>query len=77
MSTQTASAARATTAIDEETLEVARAFDAVFGPCVTAGKVAGVEAMEDGSVAVCTFHGGIRTSEREDIGTCSAELQWR
>lgn len=52
-------------AIDERILEVAGAFDVVFWPCVMDGKVADIEAMEDGSIAVCLFNGGIRTSEQE------------
>ena len=51
--------------IDEKILDVAAAFDIVFWPCATDGKVHHVEKMPDGSIDVCLFNGGIRTSEHE------------
>ena len=51
--------------IDEKILDVAAAFDVVFWPCATDGKVHHVEKMPDGSIDVCLFNGGIRTSEHE------------
>ena len=52
-------------AIDEKILDVAAAFDIVFWPCATDGKVRDVEKMADGEIDVCLFNGGIRTSEQE------------
>ncbi|GAB4139148.1 NADH-quinone oxidoreductase subunit B family protein [Thermopirellula anaerolimosa] len=52
-------------AIDEKILDVANHFDIVFWPCATDGKVRDVEKMADGSIDVCLFNGGIRTSEQE------------
>lgn len=51
--------------IDVKILDVAEAFDIVFCPCISDGKVRDVERMEDGSIDVCLFNGGIRTSEQE------------
>ncbi len=51
--------------IDEHILDVAKAFDIVFWPCATDGKVRDVEKMPDGSIDLCLFNGGIRTSEQE------------
>jgi F420-non-reducing hydrogenase small subunit len=52
-------------AINEKILDVAAAFDIVFWPCVTDGKVRDVEKMADGQIDLCLFNGGIRTSEQE------------
>ncbi|MFZ5831133.1 MAG: oxidoreductase [Planctomycetota bacterium] len=52
-------------AIDEKILDVAAAFDIVLWPCATDGKVRDIEKMEDGSIDLCLFNGGIRTSEQE------------
>jgi len=52
-------------AINEKILDVAAAFDIVFWPCATDGKVRDVEKMADGGIDVCLFNGGIRTSEQE------------
>jgi F420-non-reducing hydrogenase small subunit len=51
--------------IDAKILDVAAAFDIVFWPCAVDGKVRDVEKMPDGSIDVCLFNGGIRTSEQE------------
>ena len=51
--------------INEKILDVAAAFDIVFWPCATDGKVHDVEKMADGEIDVCLFNGGIRTSEHE------------
>ena len=51
--------------LHEKILKVAELFDIVFWPCATDGKVRDVEEMEDGSIDVCLFNGGIRTSEQE------------
>jgi F420-non-reducing hydrogenase small subunit len=51
--------------IEEEILDVARAFDIVFWPCVMDFKVRDIERMPDRSIDVCLFNGGIRTSEQE------------
>src|SRR3972149_11071494 len=52
-------------AIDEKILDVAAAFDIVMWPCAADGKVRDVEKMPDGSIDLCLFNGGIRTSEQE------------
>ena len=46
-------------------LDVAAAFDVVFWPCATDGKVRDIEKMADQEIDVCLFNGGIRTSEQE------------
>ncbi|MBN2582362.1 MAG: oxidoreductase [Planctomycetes bacterium] len=51
--------------IDAKILDVAAAFDIVFWPCATDGKVSDVEKLADGEIDVCLFNGGIRTSEQE------------
>jgi len=52
-------------AINEKILDVGAAFDIVFWPCATDGKVRDVEKMDDGAIDVCLFNGSIRTSEQE------------
>jgi F420-non-reducing hydrogenase small subunit len=52
-------------AINEKILDVAAAFDIVFWPCATDGKVRDVERMTDGEIDLCLFNGSIRTSEQE------------
>ena len=52
-------------AIDAKILDVAAAFDLVLCPCIADGKVRDIEKMPDGSIDVCLFNGGIRTSEQE------------
>lgn len=52
-------------AINEKILDVAALFDIVFWPVAVDAKVRDVENMPDGSIDVCLFNGGIRTSEQE------------
>jgi len=52
-------------AINEKILDVAAAFDVVLWPVAVDAKVRDVERMPDGSIDVCLFNGGIRTSEQE------------
>ncbi len=52
-------------AINEKILDVAALFDIVFWPVAIDAKVHDVEKMPDGSIDVCLFNGGIRTSEQE------------
>jgi F420-non-reducing hydrogenase small subunit len=52
-------------AINEKILEVAALFDIVLWPVAVDAKVRDVEKMPDGSIDVCLFNGGIRTSEQE------------
>ncbi|MHB8954899.1 MAG: NADH-quinone oxidoreductase subunit B family protein [Pirellulaceae bacterium] len=52
-------------AINEKILDVAALFDIVFWPVAVDAKVRDVERMADGSIDVCLFNGGIRTSEQE------------
>ena len=51
--------------LDAKILDVAGAFDIVFWPCATDGKVRDVENMADKEIDVCLFNGSIRTSEQE------------
>ncbi len=53
--------------IEEHLLEVAEFFDIVFWPCVMDFKYADIEAMEDTSIDITLFNGGIRTSENEHL----------
>jgi F420-non-reducing hydrogenase small subunit len=52
-------------ALNEKILDVAAAFDIVLWPVAVDAKVRDVENMPDGSIDVCLFNGGIRTSEQE------------
>ncbi|MGQ9648873.1 MAG: oxidoreductase [Phycisphaerae bacterium] len=52
-------------ALNEKILDVAKAFDIVFCPCIMDTKARDVEKMADGAIDVCLFNGGIRTSEQE------------
>jgi len=52
-------------AINEKILDVAAAFDIVFWPVAVDAKVRDIEKLPDGSIDVCLFNGGIRTSEQE------------
>jgi F420-non-reducing hydrogenase small subunit len=52
-------------AINEKILDVAAAFDIVFWPVAVDAKVRDIERMPDGSIDVCLFNGGVRTSEQE------------
>ena len=52
-------------ALNEKILDVAAAFDIVLWPVAIDAKVRDVENMADGSINVCLFNGGIRTSEQE------------
>jgi len=53
--------------IDAKILDVAGAFDIVLWPCATDGKVRDVEKMADGSIDLCFFNCGVRTSQQEDV----------
>jgi F420-non-reducing hydrogenase small subunit len=53
--------------INEKILEVANNFEIVFWPVAIDTKYDDVEKMEDGSIAVCLFNGGIRNEEGERI----------
>ncbi len=52
-------------AVNEKILDVAAAFDIVLWPVAVDAKVRDIEKMPDGSIDVCLFNGGIRTSEQE------------
>jgi len=51
--------------INEKILDATAHFDIVFCPCIMDTKVSDVEAMDDGSITVCLFNGGVRNSEQE------------
>jgi F420-non-reducing hydrogenase small subunit len=53
--------------LHERILDVAAAVEIVFWPAVMDAKYRDVEAMPDGSIDVCLFSGGIRSSENEEI----------
>ncbi|MCJ7696911.1 MAG: oxidoreductase, partial [Thermoplasmata archaeon] len=53
--------------IDEKILDVTAAADIVFWPVAIDTKYKDVEALEDQSIDVCFFNGGIRTSEHEHL----------
>jgi F420-non-reducing hydrogenase small subunit len=53
--------------IGEKILDVDANFEVVFWPVAMDAKYKDVEAMEDGSILLCLFNGGIRNSENEEI----------
>ncbi len=53
--------------IGEGILDVDANFDVVFWPVAMDAKYKDVEAMEDGSILLTLFNGGIRNSENEEI----------
>ncbi len=53
--------------IHEKILEVDANFDVVFWPVAMDAKYKDVEAMEDGSILLTLFNGGIRSDEHEHI----------
>lgn len=53
--------------IHEKILDVIKIADIVFWPCAMDFKYTDVEAMDDKSIDVCFFNGGIRNSEHEHI----------
>jgi F420-non-reducing hydrogenase small subunit len=53
--------------IHEKILDVDANFDVVFWPVAMDAKYKDVEAMEDGSILLTLFNGGIRNSENEHI----------
>jgi F420-non-reducing hydrogenase small subunit len=53
--------------IHEKILEVDANFDVVFWPVAMDAKYKDVEAMEDGSILLTLFNGGIRSDENEHV----------
>ena len=53
--------------LHEKILDVANAADILFWPIAVDGKVADVEALEDGELDVTFFNGAVRNSENEEI----------
>lgn len=53
--------------IHEKILDVDANFDVVFWPVAVDTKYKDVEAMEDGSILLTLFNGGIRNDENEDL----------
>src|SRR5512145_2980090 len=51
----------------EKILDVDANFEVVFWPVAMDAKYKDVEAMEDGSILLCLFNGGIRNDENEHI----------
>ena len=53
--------------IGEKILDVDANFDVVFWPVAMDAKYKDVEAMEDGSILLCLFNGGMRNHENEEM----------
>ena len=53
--------------IGEKILDVDANFDVVFWPVAMDAKYKDVEAMEDGSILLCLFNGGMRNQENEEM----------
>ena len=53
--------------IHEKILDVDANFEVVFWPVAMDAKYKDVEAMEDGSITLCLFNGGMRNDENEHI----------
>ena len=53
--------------IHEKILDVDANFDVVFWPVAMDAKYKDVEAMEDGSILLTLFNGGIRNDENEHL----------
>ena len=53
--------------IHEKILDVDANFDIAFWPVAMDAKYKDVEAMEDGSILLTLFNGGIRNHENEEI----------
>ena len=53
--------------IEEKILEVADFFDVVFWPCAMDFKYEDIEAMEDKSITLTLFNGGIRSDENHHL----------
>jgi F420-non-reducing hydrogenase small subunit len=53
--------------LHERIADVAAAFEIVFWPAVMDAKYADVEAMPEGSIDVCLFTGGIRSTENAEL----------
>ncbi len=53
--------------IGAQILDVDANFDVAFWPVAMDAKYKDVEAMEDGSILLCLFNGGIRTHENEEM----------
>lgn len=53
--------------LDVEILKLLEVADITFAPLVTDIKLKDVEAMEDGEITLCLYHGAVRNSENEHI----------
>jgi F420-non-reducing hydrogenase small subunit len=53
--------------LHEKLLEVDRAFDFVFCPCLLDTKKDYIESLPDGGLAITFFNGAVRTSENEEM----------
>ncbi len=53
--------------LHERLLKVLEAADIVFAPTIMDSKYRDVEAMEDGEIDVCLYHGSVRDSENEHM----------
>jgi len=60
--------------LHEKFLELDKAFDFMFCPCLLDTKVKAVEALPDGSIAVTLFNGSIRTKENEEMATFAEKV---
>ncbi|MGF7185919.1 F420-non-reducing hydrogenase small subunit [Desulfitispora alkaliphila] len=53
--------------INEKIIDLGNAADIVFFPLAADGKVADVQAMQDGEIDLCLFSGAIRNSENREM----------
>jgi len=53
--------------LDVDLLRLFEVADLTFAPLVADGKYADVEAMQDGEITICLFHGAIRNSENAHV----------
>ncbi|MHC4571890.1 MAG: NADH-quinone oxidoreductase subunit B family protein [Planctomycetota bacterium] len=53
--------------LDVELLKLFEVADLTFAPLATDIKLKDVEAMEDGEITICLYHGAVRNSENEHI----------
>ena len=53
--------------LDVELLKLFKVADLAFAPLAVDGKYKDVEAMADGEITICLYHGAVRNSENEHI----------
>ena len=53
--------------LDVELLKLFEVADLTFAPLITDYKFKDVEAMQDGEITMCLYHGAVRNSENEHV----------